>query len=91
MDIIESIAKVLAVGLLLGAGLPAVFAYGMRAVAAGEPSADGTAAGNPAMRYLGYAIYAFVVAVIGLGILWITRQTLSFHFGWQIFPAWAYK
>ena len=30
MDIVSSISKVLAVGLVLGAGLPALFAVGMR-------------------------------------------------------------
>ncbi|MFT4088689.1 MAG: hypothetical protein QM658_16340, partial [Gordonia sp. (in: high G+C Gram-positive bacteria)] len=95
MDIIEAIAKVLAVGLVLGAGLPALFAFGMRAEAAGEGGASsvgGNAApGNPALKYVGYAIFALVAAVILIGILWIARQTLSFHFGWEIFPSWAYK
>ena len=93
MDIIESITRVLAVGLILGAGLPALFAVGMRLVArgAGDAGADGTAAApNPVFKLLGYALFAFVAAVIVLGILWITRDTLNFHFGWKIFPDFAY-
>ena len=44
----ESILKVLVVGLLLGAGLPAIFAYGLVAYSAGAGSteADGTTAGT---------------------------------------------
>lgn len=46
MDIVESIAKVLAVGLLLGAGLPALFAVGLRWYADGSGTVheDGTVA-----------------------------------------------
>ncbi|MFT3661170.1 MAG: hypothetical protein QM809_07145 [Gordonia sp. (in: high G+C Gram-positive bacteria)] len=93
-DIAQSIAQVLAVGLVIGAGLPALFAFGMRAIAAGEGGTDATGvttAPNPALKYLGYFLYALVAAVILLGILWITRQTISHHLDIQIFPAGAYK
>ena len=56
MTYLESILKVLVVGLLLGAGLPAVFAVGLVAYSdgAGGADADGTAhAPNPALKYLG--------------------------------------
>lgn len=93
VEIAESISRVLAIGLLLGAGLPALFAVGMRLVAQGTPGDDETAATapNPMYRYAGYLLYAIVAAVIILGILWITRQTLSHHLNLQIFPASAYK
>lgn len=97
IEIGRSILSVLAVGLLFGAGLPALFAVGMRLVAAGSPDGDSPTAGTPtvtaslAYRLLGYFLYAVVIAVIFLGILWITRQTLYHHLDWQIFPAGAYK
>ena len=57
MTYLESILKVLVIGLLLGAGLPAVFAAGLVAYSngAGGAHADGTAvAPNPVVKYLGY-------------------------------------
>ena len=94
VEITESISRVLAIGLLLGAGLPALFAVGMRLVALSTPDedADGTAAApNQFYRYAGYFLYAVVAAVIILGILWITRQTLYHHLNLQVFPASSYK
>ena len=94
MDIVESILKVLLVGLVLGAGLPALFALGLRfqAAGAGNQNADGTVtAPNPGLRALGITLYVLVAAVIVVGILWITRQTISYYFDLQIFPQWAYN
>ncbi|GAA1885218.1 hypothetical protein [Williamsia serinedens] len=85
----EAILKVLAVGLVLGAGLPALFAVGLRLVAAGsgDNAADGTTtAPNAALRYAGIALFVLVGAVIVLGILWITRTTINYHFGVNLFP-----
>ncbi|MCH5643957.1 MULTISPECIES: hypothetical protein [unclassified Gordonia (in: high G+C Gram-positive bacteria)] len=94
MDIVESIVKVLVVGLIFGAGLPALFAIGLRIQAAGtaDASADGTVShGNPALRAVGYAIFALVAAVIIIALLWITRQTIYYYFDIQIFPSQFYK
>ena len=57
MTYLESILKVLVVGLVLGAGLPAVFAVGTGRLLErrGRPDADGTVqAPNPALKYLGH-------------------------------------
>ena len=67
MQYAESILKVLVVGLVLGAGLPAVFALGLRAYSsgAGGTNDDGTTtAPNPALKYLGIALFLFVAWVI---------------------------
>ncbi|MFT4124638.1 MAG: hypothetical protein QM662_00200 [Gordonia sp. (in: high G+C Gram-positive bacteria)] len=91
--IAESIGKVLVIGLVLGAGLPALFAVGLRlhAEGAGNEHADGSiTAPNPALKVAGYVLFAIVVAVIAIGILWVTRNTLDYHLGWQVFPDWAY-
>ncbi|AVM01681.1 hypothetical protein C6V83_16880 [Gordonia iterans] len=93
-EIAQSIAQVLAVGLLLGAGLPALFAVGMRCIARAEGGPDATGAvvaPKPGLKLVGYALYALVAIVILLGILWITRQTIYHHLDIQIFPAGAYK
>ena len=89
MTYAESILKVLVVGLLLGAGLPAVFAGGLVAYSsgAGGQHADGTVqTPNLVLRYLGIALFAFVGWVIVTAIFWITRTTIIHHFGVDLFP-----
>ncbi|BBZ62664.1 hypothetical protein [Mycolicibacterium monacense] len=86
---LESILRVLVVGLILGAGLPALFACGLVAYSsgAGTPDADGvTRAPNPALKYLGVALFTIVAAVILVGLLWITRSTIEHQFGLDLFP-----
>jgi hypothetical protein len=85
----EAILKVLVVGLILGAGLPAVFAGGLVAYSngAGNTHADGTVSqGNPALKYLGLLLFALVGLVIVAALLWITRATIIHHFGFDPFP-----
>lgn len=88
MDL-ESILKVLVVGLVLGAGLPALFAAGLTAFSSGSggQSADGTVtAPSPARKYLGVALFVFVGWVIVTAVLWITRGTIIHHTGIDLFP-----
>ena len=71
MAYLESVLKVLAIGLLLGAGLPAVFAAGLVAYSngAGGQHADGTSvAPNPAVKFLGIGLFALVGWVIRLQV-----------------------
>jgi hypothetical protein len=89
MTYLESILKVLVVGLLLGAGLPAVFAGGLVAYSngAGGIDTDGTVhASNAVLKYLGIALFVFVGWVIVTAIFWITRTTIIHHFGVDLFP-----
>lgn len=89
MTYLEAITKVLVVGLILGAGLPAVFAAGMVAFSAGAGGEhpDGTVtARNPLLKYLGLLLFVLVGAVILIAILWITRTTIIHHFGIDPFP-----
>ena len=53
MTYVEAILKVLAIGLVLGAGLPAVFAFGLVAYSRGSGSVGATVrhvAPNPALK-----------------------------------------
>ncbi|WP_410809732.1 hypothetical protein [Micromonospora sp. 067-2] len=86
--------KILLVGLLLGAGLPALFAVGIRAMAYGaggdaEVHASGAPgpAPHPAGRAAGILCFAIVLAAIALGITFIVAtgfgKTLSFE---HIYP-----
>ena len=79
---------VLIVGLVLGAGLPAVFAFGLVSYSsgAGGTGADGSVqAPNPALKFLGMALFALVGFVIVVAILWITRTTIIHHTGFDPF------
>lgn len=89
MIYLESILTVLVVGLILGAGLPALFAVGLVAYSKGAGGdADGGAvtAPNPALKFLGLALFAVVAAVIVIALLWITRTTIEHHFGFNPVP-----
>jgi hypothetical protein len=89
MSYVEAILKVLIVGLVLGAGLPAVFAAGMVAYSngAGGQHVDGTVqAPNPALKWLGILLFVFVGWVILTAVAWITRGTIIHHFGFDPFP-----
>jgi hypothetical protein len=89
MTYVESILKVLVIGLILGAGLPAVFAVGLVAFSrgAGGAEANGTVdAPNPALKALGLVIFALVSVVIVIAILFITKNTIIHHFGFNPVP-----
>ena len=89
MTYLEAILKVLAVGLILGAGLPAVFAIGLVAFSKGSGGVgnDGTTtAPNPALKFAGLLLFTLVAAVILIAILWITKGTIQHHFGFNPVP-----
>ena len=89
MTYVEAIFKVLVVGLILGAGLPAVFAVGMVAFSngAGGQHPDGTVSPpHPVLKYVGILLFALVALVIVAALLWITRGTIIHHFGFDPFP-----
>jgi hypothetical protein len=89
MHYLEAVFKVLVVGLILGAGLPAVFAMGLVAYSggAGGERPDGTVtAANPTVKYGGVALFVFVGWVIITAVAWITRATIIHHTGIDLFP-----
>ena len=85
--------RVLVAGLILGAGLPAVFALGIRAMAFGagggaEIPTDGTGtAPHPVGRLVGYLCFLIVILGVVLGITFIVAsgfgKALSFE---HIYP-----
>jgi hypothetical protein len=69
-------------GMLAGAALPALFALGLRlqAVGTGQDGAQGsTPQKNPLLVGLAWAIYALVVAVIILALLYVARDFIAHH------------
>lgn len=94
MHFLESILNVLIVGLVLGAGLPALFATGMLAYsfgAGGEEADHLIHKPNPALKYLGIMLFVFVGLVIVTAVAWITRATIYHHFGVDLFPMFPRK
>lgn len=81
--------KVLVAGLLLGAGLPTIFALGVRALAhgAGGRAELSHEPGRPVGTVLAYLCFAFVLVGVGLGITYIVAsgfgKALSFE---HIYP-----
>jgi hypothetical protein len=89
MQYLDAIFKVLVIGLILGAGLPAVFAYGLVAYSKGAGGTEGDGvvhAPNPALKYFGLLLFTLVSAVIVIAILWITKNTIEHHFGFNPVP-----
>jgi hypothetical protein len=83
---LQALWKILAVGLLLGAGLPVLFSVGIRALAhgAGGDAETGTATGpHPAARAVGIVCFAVVALCVVLGITYIVTtgfgKTISFE------------
>ncbi|MED7954512.1 hypothetical protein ACFVYP_38765 [Kitasatospora sp. NPDC058201] len=79
---LDALWKIVVVGLLAGAGLPALFAVGLRAL--NPPTRPGatapaTAAGRPTAGPAGYAAaglcFAVVLAAIGWGISVIVNHS----------------
>ncbi|MCA2217779.1 hypothetical protein [Jidongwangia harbinensis] len=91
---LEGAGQVLAVCLVLGAGLPALFALGVRALAygtGGEPRVHTTGVSAPTPNRIGttvaYACFTVVVLAVALGITFIVAsgfgKALSFE---HIYP-----
>ena len=78
---LDALWKIIVFGLLLGAGLPALFAIGLRALS-GTESAEGgstaaaaTAGGSLAARAFAVLCFAAILAAIGWGIYEIVNQS----------------
>jgi len=83
--------KILLFGLILGSGLPAVFALAVRAGAAGDGviGSDGAAVKqkNPALTAISYAIYALALVAVIIGVLYIARDFIGARSGLYILGA----
>lgn len=86
----EATLKILLFSMLAGAFLPGLFAVGIRlqALGAGGVRADGTASQpNPVLSGLAWLIYALVVTVIVVGVLFIARDFIAHHTGYPFLGA----
>jgi hypothetical protein len=87
----EASLKILIFGLLLGSGLPVLFALAVRAGAtgAGVQGSDGAAVAhkNPALTAISYALYALALAAVVIGVLYVAREFIGVHTGLYILGA----
>jgi hypothetical protein len=87
----EASLKILIFGLLLGSGLPALFALAVRtgAAGAGVSLSDGAAVAhkNPALTAISYALYALALAAVIVGVLYVAREFIGAHTGLYILGA----
>ena len=75
----DALWRIALVGVIFGAGLPTLFAVGVRALAYGQgdagPVGDGSrTATHPVGRLVAFACFAVVVAAVALGILFIVTS-----------------
>jgi hypothetical protein len=87
----EASLKILLFGLILGSGVPALFALAVRigATGAGVQGSDGAAVAhkNPALTAISYAIYAFALFAVAIGVLYIARDALGAWTGLYVLGA----
>ncbi|WP_030016432.1 MULTISPECIES: hypothetical protein [Micrococcales] len=83
LQLLSNLIPVTIAGIVLGAGLPALFALGMR-INSGQTQVqeDGSVVqvrpASAPMRILGTIVFAVIIAAILMGILWIAKDFL-FH------------
>ena len=87
----EASLKILIFGLMLGSGLPVLFALGVRAgsAGAGVQGSDGAAVAhkNPALTAISYALYALALVAVVIGVLYVAREFIGAHTGLYILGA----
>ncbi len=76
--------KVLLAGLLLGAGIPSLFALAVNslAVAEGGEALSG-AAPKPAAKMVAYLLFALILVLVAYGLAWLIFTSLGFKVGFS--------
>jgi hypothetical protein len=87
----EAALKILVFGLLMGAGLPALFAVGVRLNAEGagvaEHGGGAVAQKNPVLGAVSWVIFALVLFVVIVGVLFIARDFIGHQTGLYLLGA----
>jgi hypothetical protein len=87
---LAAVGKIVLFGLLLGAGLPALFAVGVRLNAEGVGAAahgGAVAQKNPVLAVLSWLLFALVFMAVTVGVLFIARDFIGQHTGLYILGA----
>lgn len=72
-------AKILIFGLLIGTAMPGLFAIGVRLGAA----ADGPTDRRRELSVVRWAVFALLLAIMLVGVLFISRDFIEHRIGWQ--------
>lgn len=89
-EMFTAIGRVALLALIFGAGLPTLFALGMRAMT-GDPiyDADGNLVddteASTAEKWLGYTVYAVLAVLVLVAIVFVARESIAHYFGWKPF------
>lgn len=86
----QATLKILIFSMLAGAALPALFALGVRlqSIGVGALGIRGAAPKrNRVLVVIAWLIYALVVAVVMLGVLFIARDFIAHHSGYHFLGA----
>ena len=85
----EATLRILIVGLILGAGLPALFAVAVRVNAEGVGATGDSAVAhrNPALIAISWVIFALVLIAVIIGVLFVARDFIGHHLGLYILGA----
>jgi hypothetical protein len=79
---LASVGKIVLFGLLVGAGLPALFAVGIRLNAAGAGAAGGAVdQKNSMLTALSWVLFALVFVAVVIGVLFIARDFIGHQTG----------
>lgn len=89
-ELFEKIVPVVLAGLFLGAGLPALYAFGMRLLAG---DTEYTAYGklieiqppSRGSKIAASVVFAIIIGIVFIGILWVAKDFIFHTFGWNIF------
>jgi hypothetical protein len=86
MELIGDLFQVTLAGLLLGAGLPLIYALAIR-LSVPKHGVEDNASDHVSglQRGVAGALYLVIVAAVVIGLLWITQGRLYDAFGWDIF------
>jgi hypothetical protein len=84
-----AVGKIVLFGLLVGAGLPALFAVAVRlnVAGAGAGTADHAAVRHPVLTWLSWMLIALVLLGVAVGVLFIARDFIGHHTGWYFLGA----
>lgn len=86
MDLVSDLLQVTVAGIVLGAGLPLIYALAIR-FSVPKQGAEGHAREHTSGLQRGVAgvLYLVIIAAVIVGLLWITQGRLYDTFGWDIF------
>lgn len=90
INIVNKVIPVLIAGLFFGAGLPSLYALGLRLMAGRtEYTADGQLVEieppSAVAKIAAWCVFAIIVAIVIIGILWVAKDFIDHTFGWNIF------